>query len=204
MDISPIVLLAGLIPPLVWYLPHWLKRYLVAKPKPEEDKELQDLSEWEKWAKEGRERKDKELSEWQSEYQELVQKSCKHRYKDSSYRWWRCVDCAHEHEWKWSYDCTCATNSSYSIGGTSETMLYRRDGNCPKHGRPRFVAHEMYKQGKLTTEECLLWDTTVHKHYLPSPTYDYWDKRRLQQLTAKPEVVRLGIAGQREPIIKGN
>ena len=184
---------------LAWYVPKWVKHYLSGKPKPaEEDKELQDLSDWKKWADQARDRKNKEFTEWNTEFQELLQKLCKHRYKDSTYRWWKCVDCAHEHEWKWRYDCTCDTNISYAIGGaiTDRVPTYR-DHNCPAHGRPRFVANEMYKRGKLTITESLLWDTEAGGHYLPSPAYDYWDKRQLERLTKAFKEARLVKATNR-------
>lgn len=198
MEIIWFIPLAGMVGLTVWQHGNkWLKRYLVGKPKPvEEDKELQDLSDWKKYADEARERKNAEFKEWLQEFQELLQKLCKHRYKDSSYSWWKCVDCAHAHEWKWRHDCTCDTNESrrYASGGIADIRVMWRDHNCPAHGRPRFIANEMHKRGKLTLTESLLWDTEAHGHYLPSPAYDYWDKRELERLTKKAKEAKLDKA----------
>ena len=193
MEILWFIPLAGMVAATAWQQgKKWLKR----KAKPvEEDRELQDLSDWKKWADQARERKNAEFKEWLQEFQELLQKLCKHRYKDSSYSWWKCVDCAHMHKWKWRHDCTCDTNISYAIGGAaSDREVYYRDHNCPAHGRPRLVANEMHKRGKLTLTESLLWNTEAGGHYLPSPAYDYWDKRELERLTEKAKEAKLDKA----------
>lgn len=100
---------------------------------------------WKRIAAESRKRKDQDKAEWTREFQEIIQKTCKHDYAPDDLRrekWWTCVLCGYDKPWSYEEGCKCITTEDWALTDMKPRKgLYHRNGNCPVHGRPRLIAY---------------------------------------------------------------
>lgn len=86
---------------------------------------------------EARRLKEAEHTRWQSEFQAILRKTCKHRYNGNEWKdWWKCLDCGYEQEWEYSGSCSCRIAYDRALTDAKhDYVLMERSRSCTIHGR---------------------------------------------------------------------
>lgn len=86
---------------------------------------------------EARRLKEAEKAQWMKEFQEILRKTCKHRYNGNQWKdWWKCLDCGYEQEWEYSGGCACRSALDRVLTDATGThVLLERSRACTIHGR---------------------------------------------------------------------